>query len=140
MSVDNFIDTNVFIYLFDKTDSHKRQSAEKLVQRTLDYGTGCISYQVVQETINIMTRKLSATAEEARQLMDRVLMPLWRINPTQMLYQLGLDLQARYRYGFYDSLILAAALEAGCTRLYSEDLQDGQKIEGLTIENPFHDY
>jgi predicted nucleic acid-binding protein len=53
------------------------------------------------------------------------------------LYQRALDIQARYHYGFYGALIIAAALEAGCTRLYSEDLQHGQLIERLTIENPF---
>ncbi len=100
MSVDSFIDTNVFIYLFDKTNANKRQCAEKLVQRTLELGNGCISFQVVQETINVITRKLNATAEEARQLLDRVLIPLWRVNPTQTLYRRGLDLQARYRFSF----------------------------------------
>jgi predicted nucleic acid-binding protein len=64
-------------------------------------------------------------------------MPLWRIMPTRALYERALDVQARYRYGLYDSLIIASALVAGCTRLYSEDLQHGQRIEGLTIENPF---
>jgi predicted nucleic acid-binding protein len=53
------------------------------------------------------------------------------------LYQRALDIQARYHYGFCDALIIAAALEAGCSRLYSEDLQHGQRIERLTIENPF---
>ena len=45
----------------------------------------------------------------------------------------------RFGFSFYDSLIVAAALEAGCTRLYSEDLQHGQRIQNLTIENPFRD-
>ncbi len=138
MSVDSFIDSNVIVYLFDKIDTNKHQCAENLLQRTLELGTGCISYQVVQETINVITRKLNATTDEARQLLDRVLIPLWHVNPTQMLYRRGLDLQARYQFSFYDSLIVAAALEAGCNTLYSEDLQHGQKIEGrLTIENPF---
>jgi predicted nucleic acid-binding protein len=53
------------------------------------------------------------------------------------LYHRALDIQARYRYGFYDALIIAAALSDGCSRLYSEDFQDGQRIEGLTIVNPF---
>jgi len=137
MSADSFIDSNVFVYLFDKTDTNKRSKAENLVQQTLELGTGCISYQVVQETINVITRKLNATPEEARQFLDRVLMPLWQINPTGMFYRRGLDLQARYQFSFYDSLILAAALEAGCKTLYSEDLQHGQRIEGLIIKNPF---
>lgn len=59
--------------------------------------------------------------------------------PTPTLYQRCLDLQARYNYGFYDSLILAAALHAGCSRLLSEDFHHGQRIEGLTLENPFPD-
>jgi predicted nucleic acid-binding protein len=73
----------------------------------------------------------------AKGFLQQVLVPLWRISPSQALYDRALDLQARYRYSFYDALIIAAALDAGCTRLYSEALQDGQKIEGLTIENPF---
>ena len=53
------------------------------------------------------------------------------------LYRRSLDIQERYRFGYYDALIVAAALEAGCKRLLSEDLQHGQKIETLRIENPF---
>ncbi len=73
----------------------------------------------------------------AKGFLQQVLVPLWRISPSQALYDRALDLQARYRFGFYDALIIAAALDAGCTRLYSEALKDGQQIEGLTIENPF---
>ena len=62
---------------------------------------------------------------------------LWRIMPSEGLYQTALSIQSRYRYSFYDSLIIAAALEAGCTRLLSEDLQAGQTIDGLRIEDPF---
>ncbi len=62
-----------------------------------------------------------------------------RVMPSPALYQRGLDLQARYDFSFYDALIVAAALESGSTRLYTEDLQHGQKIEGLLVENPFVD-
>ena len=137
MSVDNFIDTNVFIYLFDETSVEKSRTAEELIRQSLENGSGCISYQVVQETLNIVTRKLKASPEEARQLLDNILEPLWRVNPSRALYRRGLELQSRYKYGFYDSLIIAAALDAGCEALYTEDLQHGQQIEGLTIVNPF---
>ena len=137
MSVENFLDTNIFVYLFDETDDDKRERAERLVQQALENETGCISYQVVQETINVITRKLNATPEKARQILDRVLIPLWRVNPTRTLYQRGLDLQTRYRLSFYDSLIVASALAAGCKTLYSEDMQHGQHIEGVSITNPF---
>ena len=137
MSVEHFLDTNVFIYLFDETNDHKREKAVRLVQESLVNETGCISYQVVQETLNVITRKLNATPEKARQILDDTLIPLWRVNPTRTLYQRSLDLQTRYRFSFYDSLIVAAALEAGCKTLYSEDMNHGQRIEGLTIANPF---
>lgn len=137
MSVDSFIDSNVFVYLFDKTDPDKRQRAETLIEYALEQGSSCISYQVVQETINVITRKLEATADDAKRFLDRVLVPLWKVTPTAGFYHRGLDLQSRYQFSFYDSLVIAAALEAGCKTLYSEDLQHGQRIEQLAINNPF---
>ena len=86
MSVENFLDTNVFVYLFDETDNYKRGIAEGLVHEALQNNTSCISYQVVQETINVITQKLHATPGQARLLFDHVLLPLWRVNPTQTLY------------------------------------------------------
>ena len=138
MSAD-FVDSNVFIYLFDDTAPDKRGRAEQLIYRGVESGNICISFQVIQETLNVLTGKLGLTSDDpdTRSLLDRVLFPLWRVMPSQRLYKRCLDLQARYRYHFYDALIIAAALEAGCKRLYSEDMQHGQQIEGLTIENPF---
>ncbi|MCB1775891.1 MAG: PIN domain-containing protein [Candidatus Competibacteraceae bacterium] len=139
MGAVDFFDSNVLIYLFDDAEPAKQPIARRLVTRALAEGTGCISHQVVQETLNVLTGKFQrpASSEEAQQILERVLAPLWRVMPTASLYSRALNLHARYRYSFYDSLILAAALEAGCTRLYSEDLQDGQQIEGLILENPF---
>lgn len=138
MSVD-FIDSNVFIYSLDLDSPEKRATARRLVEDVLHSGEGRISFQVIQETLSVITRKFQRTVspDDARQFLDEVLVPLWRVMPTQRLYERALDIQARYRYSFYDSLIIAAALAAGCTRLYSEDLQHGQRIEGLTIANPF---
>jgi predicted nucleic acid-binding protein len=117
-----FIDSNVFLYLFDETDPRKRQTSEQLIYSALETGAACISFQVIQETLNVITRKLEtpATPEDARRFMDQVLVPLWRIMPSQALYHRALDIQAHYRYSFYDALIIVAALDAGCTRLYSE--------------------
>jgi predicted nucleic acid-binding protein len=134
-----FIDTNVFVYLFDETNDRKRIIADRIVKTALETRTARISHQVVQETLNVVTRKLLSpmTAENAQRFLVQVLAPLWKIMPNVALYRRGLDVQARYGFSFYDSVIIAAALESGCTRLYSEDLQHGQQIEGLTIENPF---
>lgn len=138
---DEFIDTNVFIYLFDETDEHKRTIAEQLIRKALETRSACISHQVVQETLNVVTRKLPSpmSAENARRFPEQILTPLWQIMPSLALYRRGLDLQSRHGFSFYDVLIVAAALESGCTRLYTEDLQHGQKIDGLVIENPFID-
>lgn len=134
-----FIDTNVFIYLFDETNDRKRNIADRIVKTALETRTARISHQVVQETLNVVTRKLPSpmTAENAQRFLVQVLAPLWQIMPNIALYRRGLDVQARYGFSFYDSLIIAAALESGCPRLYSEDLQHGQQIEGMIIENPF---
>ena len=137
MSAEDFIDTNVFVYLFDESDAGKRYQAETLVNRCLESGTGCISYQVVQETLNVLTGKFGMPPDRIRRLLDNVLTPLWQINPTGSLYQSAISLRSQYSLSFYDSLIVAAALDAGCTRLYSEDIQHGQQIQRLTIVNPF---
>ena len=100
-------------------------------------GTGCISYQVVQEALNLVTRKLGFSVGDARALLAQVLTPLWRVLPSGELYERGLTFCDRYGFCFYDSMIVAGAVESGCIRLYSEDLQHGQRIESLTIENPF---
>ncbi len=139
MSADTFLDTNVFVYHVDATDKAKHAIAERIVREGLLAGTTCISFQVAQEFLNVATRKFRRplTPELAREYLDTVLAPMMKVPASVGLYQRALDVQARWRFGFYDSLIVAAALAAGCTRLLTEDLQDGQRIEALTIENPF---
>lgn len=137
MSADHFIDTNVFVYLFDNTAPEKQQRAELLIKKGLNGGNHCISHQVVQETLNVITRKLNFNVEDASRFLNSVLLPLWQIMPTSSIYQRGLMIQFRYQTSFYDALIISAALEAGCKFLYSEDLQHGQVIEHLSIQNPF---
>lgn len=136
MSVE-FLDTNVFVYLFDETDERKRSAAERLIRQGLTSGNACISYQVVQEALNVMSGKLAAPAADVRNFLDRVLVPLWRVMPSHTLYLRSLELHERHGYSLYDSTIIAAALQAGAATLYSEDLQHGQRIGALTIRNPF---
>ena len=139
MSAETFLDTNVFVYHLDVTDKVKHATAERIVREGLLTGTSCISFQVVQECLNVATRKARRPLppELAREYLDTVLAPMLKIPASVALYQRALDVQARWRFGFYDSLIVAAALAAGCSRLLTEDLQHGQRIEALTIENPF---
>jgi len=138
MSVD-FIDSNVFVYLVDETNAAKHAAARALVDDALTRDTGVVSFQVVQETLNVLTSKLKviARAEDAVDFMRHTLQPMWRVQPSAELYAGAIDVQERHGFGFYDSLIVAAALQAGCKRLLSEDLQHGQRIGKLRIENPF---
>jgi len=139
MSVEAFLDTNILVYHLDDADPAKHRVAERLVRSALETGNACISFQVVQECLNVGLRKarVPLDADTARRYLDTVLMPLWRVMPSERLYHRGIELQARYGYGFCDSLIIAAAQAMGCATLFSEDLQHGHVIDGLTIINPF---
>ncbi len=139
MSAERFIDTNVFIYQLEALDERKASIAEGIIREGIATGNACISFQVVQETLNTVVRKAEIPLDRvaAGSYLETVLAPLLRVPATIDLYQRALDIQARYRYSFYDSLIVAAALTAGCSRIYSEDLQHGQRIDSLIIHNPF---
>jgi predicted nucleic acid-binding protein len=133
----DFLDSNVILYAFD-VDERKYEIAKRVLERSL-IGEACTSFQVVQEVLNVLCRSSgpSAAGGQPGDVLRDMLMPLWRVMPSRRLYEQALNIQGRYRYSFYDSLIIAAALEAGCSRLISEDFQDGQRIEGLRIVNPF---
>ena len=134
-----FLDTNILVYTFDQSAPEKRRRALGLLEEALSTQRGSISWQVVQEFLNLATRrfKVPLTPEDARLYLDRVLLPLCEVLPSAALYREGLRLAERYQLAFYDALIVAAALNAGAKILYSEDLQHGQVIEGVTIHDPF---
>lgn len=139
MNAERFFDTNLFIYQLEGLDQRKAELADRLIRQGIERGTACISFQVIQECLNtaLCKAEIPLTPAQMQSYLEAVLAPLYRISASLGLYRRALDIQTRYRYGFYDALIIAAALEAGCSRLYSEDLQGGQQIEGLTIVNPF---
>lgn len=139
MSAELFLDTNVLLYHLDDSEGDKHLIAERLVRTGLETGNVCISFQVVQECLHAGLRKarIPLDGATADAYLTTVLVPLWRVMPSEALYRRGLKLQSRYGYNLYDSLIIAAALEARCAVLCSEDLQHGQRIETLRIENPF---
>lgn len=139
MSVESFLDTNLFIYQLEDLDERKAGIADGIIRQGIEDQSASISFQVVQECLNTALRKAEIPLDREQMLtyVERVLDPLWTVMPSVALYRRALEVQGRYRYGFYDSLIIASALEAGCRKLYSEDLQDGQEIGHLRIENPF---
>ena len=134
-----FFDTNLFVYQLDNSNPHKQATANTLIRQAVADGQGCISYQVVQECLNVITRKAAVVVDSltAQRYLDVVLAPLMTVPASANLFHEGLAIQARYRFSFYDAMIVAAAISVGCTTLYSEDLQHGQMIGALQIHNPF---
>jgi predicted nucleic acid-binding protein len=132
MSDKPFFDTNVILYAFRQGDA-RSQVAETLLAEG-----GRISVQVLNEFVSVARRKLNKNWEEVRRALDvlRVFCPQ-PVSLTIETHERALLLAERYRYSIFDSLILAAAVHSGASTLYSEDMRDGQKIEGLTIRNPF---
>jgi predicted nucleic acid-binding protein len=139
MSGKVFFDTNVLVYTEDDRDSRKQKIAIDLVRRHALTRTGVISYQVVQEFFNVLLVKASKKMaySEAQEFLEAVLRPLLSVHSSADLFAEAMRIHERYRLSWYDSLIVAAAQQAGCDRLYSEDLQHGQQFGGVRVENPF---
>jgi predicted nucleic acid-binding protein len=134
-----FLDTNIFIYSFDKNAPRKAARSTELIRRAIQAGIGMVSYQVVQEFFNIALRRFaeSMSIADAEQYLSATFRPLLAIHSSHALYGQALQLGARHKIPWYDSLILAAAIEGKCDILYSEDFQHGQMFGELRIVNPF---
>ncbi len=134
-----FLDTNIFVYTFDASAPAKAAIATELVKRAIKTKIGVISYQVVQEFFNVAMRHFESplTAAEADQYLAATFRPLLAVHSSPALFSEALRLASKFRLAWYDSLILAAAIEAQCDTLYSEDLQHGQRLESVTVTNPF---
>jgi len=133
MSDRAFFDTNVLIYAIGQHDP-RTETAEALLA-----GGGVVSVQVLNELANVSRRKLGMAWEEIGDALAaiRTLCPA-PVPLTTETHDAGRHIAAKYGYSMYDGLIAAAALEAHCAILYSEDLQHGQVIEGrVTVRNPF---
>src|SRR3981081_1895688 len=133
-----FLDTNLFVYTFDAKAPAKAKKAAQLIRRAADTGEGIISYQVVQEFFNVALRRFAQPMRvaEAEQYLITVLRPLLAVHSSPAIYFEALRIAEKHRMSWYDSLIIAAALEGQCEKLYSEDLKHGRTIENLRIENP----
>ena len=133
-----FFDTNVLVYLFDNAELEKKTRAQEVLQREIESDRATVSTQVLQEFYVNVTRKLasplsSEVAEE--RVRDFSKLPLVRTDAPLILAAVARS--RRMSLSFWDALIVEAALEGGADRLLTEDLQHGQVIEGLRIENPF---
>jgi predicted nucleic acid-binding protein len=126
-----FFDTNILLYLLS-ADESKADRAEALLDRG-----GIVSVQVLNEFAAVTIRKFRMKIREIREILTTV-RRLCEVTPLDLeTHDRALEIAERHRFSIYDALIIAAALRAGCTTLWTEDLHHGQKIERLTIRNPF---
>lgn len=133
-----FVDTNVLVYARDRTDEDKHLRATEWMAALWDSGMGRLSWQVLHEYYVTMTVKLDLprSSEETRE--DVLALTGWRPLPVDgPVVECAWDVQDRYRFSWWDSLIVAAALHIGAVHLLTEDLQDGQEVDGLRILDPF---
>ncbi len=127
-----FIDTNIVIYSLGANSAKAAQTAPLFAHHPV------ISTQVLSETANVALKKLAMPLSETSKLLAMLEATCKVEIITPATIQRALDIAARYGFSWFDSLIVASALDAGCDLLYTEDLQHGQLIEGkLTVTNPF---
>ena len=133
-----FVDTNVLVYAEDRDAKTKHEVARDLLVRLWDAREGVLSVQVLQEFYVSVTRKLKkpVTSAKALDIIEEYL--TWTVveNTGRLLVE-AIALQQRAQLSFWDSLIVQAAIEAGCDRLYSDDLTAGQKFGSVVVVNPF---
>lgn len=134
-----FFDTNIFVYAVTVDGGDRSSIAEQLIEGSLESHDAVISYQVIQEFLSVVLTKFKVPlpVEQVRRYMATVFREMNIVHSSLGLFSEAIDIRFRHRISWYDSLIVAAASEARCTVLLSEDLQHGAKINGVRIENPF---
>ena len=131
-----FLDTNVLVYVFEPGAPDKQAVARQLIA---DHAPWVVSWQVVQEFCTVALHRFLTPLkpEFLLDFLDLLLAPHCQVYPTPALWRAALTIQREAQYHFYDSLVVAAAIESGAPVLYSEDLQHGRTIGGVEIRNPF---
>jgi len=137
MNAPIFVDASILVYALDAGAREKQRQAAMWTELVWRSGRGRVSTQVLHELYVTVTQKLrpgldrSAARAEVRGLMS------WRpVQLDEVMLESAWDVQGRFQLSFWDALIVAAARAAGCGYLLTEDLQDGQVLDGLRIINP----
>lgn len=134
----SFVDTNVLVYAHDITAGRKRERARDLLVELWESGLGCLSVQVLQEFFVNVTRKVPRPLDAATGAAIIADLARWRVHapgPEDVLA--AIELHRSRDVSFRDSMILRSASALGCVTLYSEDLDPGQRYDGVQIHNPF---
>ena len=125
-----FIDTNVWVYALSGQDNAKRGIAIDLIAKSFRNDAICVSSQVLKEFANFAFKKTEKTAAQINAMLSKI------ADTTELVFA-GVTGKEEWQVGFYDALIIAAANKAGCSLLYTEDLNDGQVYGDVLAVNPF---
>lgn len=138
MSAKRFVDTNILLYAKDSSETEKQPIAEALISELWEARSGCLSVQVLNEYYVNATQKLKPGLTRAAAWADLEALQAWE--PLPMSFDLltrGFQIQSRYGLSWWDSLIVAAAVDSNCKEILSEDLASGQVYDGVPVINPF---
>lgn len=131
-----FVDTNVLVYAHDGGAGKKHLKSVELLARLFEDGSGALSVQVLSEFYNAATKKLSMKSAEAEAAISDL--GGWSIHrPGHADVLKACRLHRRYSIAWWDAMVLNSAIEVGCSILWSEDLNDGQRYDKVTVRNPF---
>ncbi len=133
-----FVDTNLLVYAYDSSAGKKWKTSSEILSLLWVHRTGVLSTQVIQEFFVSLTQKVKnpILPERAKEIISDLLRWPLVVNGAENILR-AVDLQMKYHFSFWDSLILQAALTSKSEFLLSEDFQDGRVIESVTIVNPF---
>lgn len=137
MSAPDFLDSNILVYAHDDANPRKREIAQNLLKRAV-LGEMLISTQTLAEFAATLLHKFANqfSADEVTEILD-ALAPIKFIAPDAGMVRRAVEANESFGVHFYDGMILAAAERAGCQKIWSEDLNAGQKYFGVVVENPF---
>ena len=133
-----FIDTNVLIYAHDRSAGRKHILARDLIRTLWQSGEGCLSVQVIQEFYVNITRKVTQplAPDTAARLIANL--AAWQIHRPSVEDVLdAIRVQNQYQTSFWDAMILVSAIQLGCQKIWSEDLNTGQIYDTVTVLSPF---
>lgn len=137
MSDKCFFDSNILVYMQDSNDSRKQEKSRCVFFDCISKGTAFISTQSLQEFYNVTTKKKRLDRQKAKEIVHWLSISVSVVQITPASIEQAIDISIETQFSFWDSLIVSAAVSAGCSVLYSEDLNDGQTVRGVTIRNPF---
>jgi predicted nucleic acid-binding protein len=136
MSDKVFLDANILLYAHDTGAPNKQRRSRDVIANLVDSGEGVISTQVMQEFFVAATRKLGVSPLAAKAVLKTLtVFEIVQVSPS--LIHEAIDCAVVNTLSFWDALILAAAASAGCVTMYTEDLNHGQIILGVRVQNPF---